>query len=209
MSRALVQVPFLFTLLFTAIIGLIHVHPYDDGELRAFLTPLGDCPPPCFMGLQPGTTTRQEAAEILERHAWVQDIDIHPSGYWINISRWSGLQPPFIDARAYGHVRISAQGVVSEIEIPTTVQAGYIHLALGAPPMVDLGVISSPLPAVLMLDLYADRSLYTSAFVVCPSSYRHLLEAPVKLTISSILNDEAGVRRSDRWARWVQYSLCW
>jgi hypothetical protein len=60
-----------------------------------------------------------------------------------------------------------------------------------------------------MVDLYADQSLYTSAFVVCPSSFRHLLEAPVKLTISSSINADAGVPRSDQWARWVQYSLCW
>lgn len=54
-----------FTLLFTLCIALIRVQPYDDSELRAFLTPPEGCPAPCFMGIRPGVTTMEEAVAIL------------------------------------------------------------------------------------------------------------------------------------------------
>ncbi len=52
--------------LFLLPVLLIRAQPYDDGGLRAFLTPPEDCPAPCFMGIRPGVTTTEEALEILK-----------------------------------------------------------------------------------------------------------------------------------------------
>ncbi len=65
----------LFTLLFAACIGIIRAQPYDDSELRAFLTPPSGCAMPCFMGIRPGVTTADEAIAILEAHEWVSNVN--------------------------------------------------------------------------------------------------------------------------------------
>lgn len=65
--RFLFKLGFAFTLLFTVCIALIRAQPYDDSELRAFLTPPEGCPAPCFMGIRPGVTTMEEAIAVLEQ----------------------------------------------------------------------------------------------------------------------------------------------
>jgi hypothetical protein len=66
MSYTLIRLVVAFTLLFTIPILLIHAQPYDDSQLRTFLTPADGCPAPCFMNIQPGITTLRDAAQYLE-----------------------------------------------------------------------------------------------------------------------------------------------
>lgn len=52
-------------------LALIRAQPYDDSELRAFLTPPEGCPAPCFMGIRPGVTTVEEALDLLAKQSIV------------------------------------------------------------------------------------------------------------------------------------------
>jgi hypothetical protein len=59
--------------LFVLPLFVIRAQPYDqtrhDPALRAFLMPPEDCAAPCFLGIQPGITTLEQAATILEQHS--------------------------------------------------------------------------------------------------------------------------------------------
>src|SRR5262245_29374883 len=101
MARPLVASTLLLTVLFAACIGVIRAQPYDDADLRAFLTPGDDCRMPCFLGIRPGVTTLEEAAGILQAHEWVGDITIenYPHGDmpWGFVRwNWNGQQPAFL-----------------------------------------------------------------------------------------------------------------
>jgi hypothetical protein len=72
-TRLFFKLALIVALIFAAFIAAIRAQPYDDSELRAFLTPEG-CPAPCFMGIRPGVTTMEESLVILEGHEWVGDI---------------------------------------------------------------------------------------------------------------------------------------
>src|SRR5690606_25048567 len=74
MFRLLLRPILLLTLLAALTIVLIRAQPYDDSDLRAFLTPPEGCPAPCFMGIRPGVTTVEEAIAILEGHEWVTNL---------------------------------------------------------------------------------------------------------------------------------------
>jgi hypothetical protein len=83
-------------------IFLIRARPYDDHDLRTFLTPPDGCPTPCFMGIRPGVTTQDEAITILESHQWVSEMQIErtmllheePQPSRSHISwRWSTSRP--------------------------------------------------------------------------------------------------------------------
>src|SRR5690242_6920493 len=60
--------------LFAASILLVRAQPHDDHDISSLL--LNDtCPPPCFIGIQPGITSVNEAVKLLEMHKWVQNIE--------------------------------------------------------------------------------------------------------------------------------------
>ena len=55
------------TLLFCAAIVVVRAQPFDDGGLRdQLLSPT--CTVPCFLGIRPGVTTREEAILLLRAH---------------------------------------------------------------------------------------------------------------------------------------------
>lgn len=65
---------------------ITHARPYDDGGLRDLLMPSG-CEMPCFLGIRPGVTTRDEVIAILESHEWIGVVHDDESGsiiraYW-------------------------------------------------------------------------------------------------------------------------------
>lgn len=59
---------------FSAVLLLIHAQPYDDSQLRAFLTPPEGCPAPCFMGIRPGITTVRAGGEQLLHSASIEHV---------------------------------------------------------------------------------------------------------------------------------------
>jgi len=126
LTRFAVKLTLLPALIFAALIGLIRSQPYDDSQLRAFLTPPDGCPAPCFMGIRPGVTTADEAIAILENHHWVGNITInrnHAQHIRSIEWRWSGQKPSLLRDGAF-LVIDADQMLVRSIDIPT-----YLPLA--------------------------------------------------------------------------------
>jgi hypothetical protein len=145
-TRFLLQISLAATLLFLTVQLLICAQPYDDTDLRTFLTPADGCPIPCFMGIRPGITTGAEAVLILESHPWVRTIDVRfdtDSREGQLVWTWSGSQPPQIRAEIEGVLRI-CDSLICGLSIPTRVEYGAILLEFGQP---DSGTLRSILSA--------------------------------------------------------------
>ena len=163
--------------LFALPVLLIRAQPYDDSELRAFLTPPEGCPVPCFMGIRPGVTMYRDAMTILENHAWVTNLQFTlygdaPRNY--NYARltwdWSDATPGFIDRRSPGSVvltwtsfyqrrgDIENEVFAGTITLPTTVQMHLAQQFFGEP---DSGVVGLNLDRTI--DYTINYSLMNSA----------------------------------------------
>ncbi len=119
---------------FVVVMLFIHAQPYDDSKLREFLTPPQGCSSSCFMGIQPGVTTVEEAVAILKSHEWVEEV--HSDRAKANDSyvewSWSGLQPSITSISnnpyLFGH-----NGIVTNINIPLSLPMAEIWWLYGQP----------------------------------------------------------------------------
>lgn len=69
--------------LVTAVLLLILVYPYDDHGLRELLLPEG-CPPPCFMGIQPGITRMSEIIKPADERILEVSFDTSQNSQIVN-----------------------------------------------------------------------------------------------------------------------------
>jgi hypothetical protein len=186
------KLTFALCLLFTIPILLIQTQPYDDMELRAFLTPTDDCPAPCFMGIQPGITTVDEAIAILQAHEWVAEVSI--TGYsrlglhrieW----RWKPNLSPMLEPeripRSGGRL-IADEGVVQYMELLTRIRAGDAWLILGKAQnytsLLQLGgPIGGPKPPKPITAIYSN--IVFIAWTDCPYQ-RNFWNARIELVIA-------------------------
>jgi len=74
MTHSLLKLALPLIVLFTIPLLLIRAQPYDDANLRAFLTPPDGCPAPCFMGIQPGVTTVRAGGDRLKTNPSIASI---------------------------------------------------------------------------------------------------------------------------------------
>jgi hypothetical protein len=74
MTRLLLRLSLPFTLGFAVVLLLIHAQPYDDSQLRSFLTPPTNCPIPCFMGIRTGVTRVSAGESYLQGNPQIQSI---------------------------------------------------------------------------------------------------------------------------------------
>jgi hypothetical protein len=125
MMGLLLKAAAVLTILFAACVALIRAQPYDDTQLRAFFTPSGNCPRPCFMGIRPGVSTVEEAMAILEAHDWIAGVNRYEAtdgrGVTSLTAAWSGAQPDFIDSSEelwLGVEDNTVQGVFVSTRIP-------------------------------------------------------------------------------------------
>jgi hypothetical protein len=145
MFRLLLRPILLLTLLAALPIFAIRAQPYDDSELRAFLTPPEGCPAPCFMGIRPGVTTIEEAVAILEAHEWVTAIDEHyvelmrlaaayepPSLKTLLSWEWSTSKPAWVDSRRNSSLIIKSRRIEG-VMIQTTIPLGDVLVTYGKP----------------------------------------------------------------------------
>ena len=183
MIRFLLKFGFAFTLLFAFCIALIRAQPYDDSELRAFLTPPEGCPAPCFMGIRPGVTTREDAIAILEAHEWVNEVTYDVAGdvQWT----WSGLQLGIIDENSYGILLTPVEGEpVVEIRISTIIPIGYIYLLFGKTPNTDSG--AGGREGIGVSALYFDQYMWVWTIVhSCPVTYSKFWSGTMNIVIIS------------------------
>ena len=190
MYKPLFRLTLFLTIAFVLLIGAIRAQPYDDGELRAFMFPVG-CEQPCVTGIQPGVTTRDEAVAILRAHPWVGMITIETRSARIQW-RWNENIPDTIQSEGgMGSVTLNEKGLVDSVVIFTNYPLWEYLIALngGIP---DLVYYKTVLSGLGQSQPYAMRGLYTSNFYLiessgesqCPPNHIGLLSNPSKFAIS-------------------------
>jgi hypothetical protein len=170
-----------------AAISAIHMLPFDPADLRAILTPPDGCPTPCFIGIRPGVTNRDEALAILQSHGWAQKIS-QPNKYlyWY----WRTHQPRFFSSQSEGAIHLSYDDrgqespIVQSVIINTNIPIGYIYLLLGPNTNVYSGVI---MDRVAVSIFYFDRYIKVSAVLSCPITYQKLWNAPMSIEFRNSL----------------------
>jgi hypothetical protein len=172
---ALFRLTFTFTLLFTISIALIRAQPYDDSDLRAFLTPPEGCPAPCFMGIRPGVTTVDEAVEILEAHEWVGDVEnnvtLGSNGiYSCPISwNWSDTRPDWLNIDEKSCMWTNTNNIVTSAWVRTNYAIGDFWLAFGrAERSIVVGERESVLPGSYYQGIYLQEDFLVRAGGTCP-----------------------------------------
>ncbi len=180
----LLKIALPLTLLFAACIGLIHAQPYDDAELRAFLTPPDGCPMPCFLGIRPGVTTPDEAAAILAAHTWVRDMMVsYDRTGQIYLIQWYWQEPPPGPVDTSKLAYLYARGnVVQAISTATTFAFADISLTLGVP---DRGGIATPgqrQASVFFHNVgYLNGSVGVQTMISCPVTVKAVYQSPVSM----------------------------
>jgi hypothetical protein len=137
--RFLLKLGIAFSLLSAFCIALIRAQPYDDSELRAFLTPPEGCPAPCFMGIRPGVTTWDEAQAILHSNSQVGEVNpgIFSPTYQEATFSWGEEERFLLDGNPvvrvfYGNI-VAHDGIVHWLSIPTSIQVYEVLLWFGKP----------------------------------------------------------------------------
>lgn len=166
---------------------LIRAQPADDHSLRAVLLP-ENCTPPCFLGVQPGRSTLDEAVAILEEHAWVDKVVRQGTEvYWF----WNGQQPAFLDgigSPSLSALIMNGEGtkVVGAMNIPTRLPAGMVYLVMGVPLSYrlerynqSLAITSSPFA---YLSMYF-RNFSIGAPLACPPRLESFWQRNVMITL--------------------------
>jgi hypothetical protein len=138
----LLKLAVILSAVFFVAAGLVCLQPYNGGGVRAFLLASDGCPTNddfslCFMGIQPGITTGDQALALLQAHPWVSEVTtIHSlsSDQDTLVWGWSAAAPSYIDRRTSGLVTILRQNeLVYSIALTTTVPFGDFRLALHPP----------------------------------------------------------------------------
>jgi hypothetical protein len=160
------------SLVFTAAVLLIHAQPYDDPDLRAVITLSDKCHTPCFLDIQPGVTTIDEAISILQNHQWVKTVmAMAPDRlatqhiYW----EWRDDAPAFIQSgkpHSGGSLFVN-YGIVQNVEVSTGIPLGTVWLWRGAPEQFTTlaqtgGPIGRPPPPRPLTYIYNDMILIGS-----------------------------------------------
>lgn len=127
MLRPLLRVIGLCAAIFAVVMAGLRLLPYDDGGMRAALFSAA-CAPPCFMGIQPAITTRDQALRLLQAHPWVDSVDAK-TGYATMSWTWNGSQPAFLQS---GQLSLD-KDVVMRINLLTNADAATTAVVLGAP----------------------------------------------------------------------------
>ncbi len=158
------RLPLIPIALFTLILLIIRSQPYDDHKLRQLLLPEG-CPAPCFMGIQPGITSVEQALALLQQNDGVQIIKVDPTevnGSASQIQRisWSwnttsSQLSPFIDTQKSGVINVS-DGKVYGIDVETSVKLGDYWLVENAPKEYNLRSIGTSTSGNLLMVLFVD-----------------------------------------------------
>jgi hypothetical protein len=200
--RLLFTLAFVLTPFFATCIGVIRAQPYDDSQLRAFLTPPDLCPLPCFMGIRPGAMTVDEAVTLLEAHEWVETTHdntvVNYRSASVNVSGvilwdWSGLQPPLIDESFSGRLWIT-RGQVTGMYIGTHIRLGELWRLLGQP---DIGLIvrsDTDETYLALIANYTDIPLGVGADWHCPVNATTYWHAPLRIVLPSFTSRDEEFR---------------
>ena len=175
------------TALFTILLTLTHIQPYQNDDLRALLNPAADCALPCWNQIEPGETAASEAITRLQANPNVADFHVTEGqiSWW-----WNGEQPALLDdgGRAF-HGRIetamvNGQERVTSIVLDTKALMGNVRLTLGDPDSVTLHTVTGRDAAqragIVYMANYHDLSVFT--VLDCPMNVNDFWHAPVYIS---------------------------
>jgi hypothetical protein len=169
MTRTYLRLALVIAAMCAAAVLFIRAQPYDDGGLRALLTPPTGCPVPCFLGIRPGVTTPEDALAILRAagfdsaalHAWS-----HPDRParidWTAPSRRDRFQAIRVDFRA---------NLVTDITISTSIALAEVRLLWGGPDAFLWTTAAGQASSPVHLIYFEDYSLYNTWVThsgICP-----------------------------------------
>jgi hypothetical protein len=177
MIRLLLCLAVLCLALTASVLAVVRAQPYDDQPLReALFTP--DCAPPCFIGIRPGVTTRNEALAILQAHPWIATVEPLLGERGLTWT-WSGQQP---SALRGGHTENSillGDGIVRRIDLLTGENLADYLIVMGKPDQWEVSSWSSGSPAtnifrdyLLQVVTYDAYQMEVSALGLCPLGLR-------------------------------------
>jgi hypothetical protein len=182
------------SLLFMAVVLLVHMQPYNDWELSAFLASSNNCATLCFMGIRPGVTGVNDAIKILQNNPWVLKIFLQTNDPLASQRidwRWRAEAPPFLqsDRLRNGGTLIAKQGIVQNIEVITGIAFGKAWLHWGRPEQYTLlvqlgGPIGGPPPPRPLTYIYHD--IIVVGWMDCPQ-FGQFWDAKIEM----ILGDSA------------------
>ena len=182
MSRFYLRLIALPFLVFSAVLLLILAQPSDDRDLRQLLAPDG-CSASCFMGIQPGFTTTDEAMRILNSSGWVETMTV---GNVVVTWTWNGKQPQWIDASQSSQLTVitntMGQEVVNDIRIPTRIVAGSIMLAMQNPLAFMLTTDEQPNGTKTHFVSLRYNDLVIKGVLSCPARIHKLVEQSAIIT---------------------------
>lgn len=122
------------------------------------------------MGIRPGVTISNQAAQILNSHRWIEQVEADAYAIvWL----WNGKQPSFlfntISRRAgqFGGVMLISSGTVKSIRLSSQLSMGDLHLTLGEPNHVDSLSISYG-EYVKLIVPYPKNVLTVEMSIPCP-----------------------------------------
>ena len=179
------------TILFMSILLVIRAQSYDDHELRELLLPEG-CPAPCFMGIRPNITTRDEAINLLSASGWVEMGDstspIENDNFPLTL-KWNGKQTRFLNAEeGFGlqiiFQRAAPQTVVQiAFNLNTSVTIGEVYLLLGKPTMYAQTSLFLPQQGYIMsvTHQFIPQGIETRTITSCPLSFGSYWHQPTAI----------------------------
>lgn len=183
MTSRMIRLTLLLFSLASVGVLLVQARPHHDTELLSLLLP-DDCTAPCFIGIRPGTTTANEAIQLLENHPWIQSIEIRftdfrqqANTFWGYVY-WDWLvgTPLFTKTsdnrlgihRSYLRV---LDGVVDEVAFTTSLPLGEVVAALGKADRYELSAMqykNPPYPIVQNF-FYPQAHLFINSTSLCPA----------------------------------------
>lgn len=175
MTRLLPAAALLLTTLFALIIAAITVQPYVDSLEQQF----GGCGAPCWQGIQPGTTTREDALTHINGDL-ENPLCYSRTSVPCEMFQWAAADAP----RKLTGVQIQ-RGLVYSVSVKApgfTLASVLLTLRRLGHPLYDVQV-SYNLDRFYLWLTFSDSRIGVSARATCPTSYGALLGTPVDLIV--------------------------
>jgi hypothetical protein len=168
-------------------VALTRAQPILDNGARDFLSADGTgClnQSPCFLGIQPGETSADDAFAILDNHTWVEQFYIYrgmESDSGLVQWTWSGAQPDYIDG-IYPASMWFQDSRVSWVEVDLNLTFGDIWLMLDAPQTGRIYLMATTPARAFQLVDYANGGLQVHTEFECPLRLASFWRAAVRVT---------------------------
>ena len=173
--------------LFTGVVAFVRAQPIPDNGARGFLIADGVAcvsEAPCFLGIQPGATSADDAFALLDDHAWVDQFYRHrgmESDSGLVQWTWSGEQPDYIDGSKPGALWFQ-HSVVSWVEIDLNLTFGDIWLLFDAPQTGRIHPMATTPVRAFQLVAYGNGGLQVRSEFECPLRLASFWSAAVRVT---------------------------